>query len=91
MKMPFKTLLIAAAAFVTLSATSCSQKQQDNAGAAADNAGAATENAANNVGNAMSNAADSVKGDMAREKGDTAIVVDKPADKIIEKTPATQK
>ena len=80
MKMSFKTLLVAAAAFVTLSTTSCSQKQKDKAGAATAAAGNAVENTANNV-----------KADMAREKGDTAVVVNKPADKVIEKMPATQK
>ena len=87
MKMSFKTLLVAAAAFVTLSTTSCSQKQKDKAGAATDNATAA----ANNAGNAVENTANNVKADMAREKGDTAVVVGKPADKVIKKMPATQK
>ena len=84
MKMSLKTLIAAAFSFVALGATSCSEKQ-------AENAGAATENAANSAGNAMENAADSVQGDMAREKGDTAVVVDKPANGVIEETPATQK
>lgn len=87
MKMSFKTLLVAAAAFVTLSTTSCSQKQKDKAGAATNNAAAA----ANNANSAVENTANNVKADMAREKGDTAVVVGKPADKVIEKTPATQK
>lgn len=87
MNISFKTLLVAAAAFVTLSTTSCSQKQKDKAGAATDNATAA----ANNAGNAVENTANNVKADMAREKGDTAVVVGKPADKVIKKMPATQK
>lgn len=90
MKMSFKTLLVAAATFVTLGTTSCSQKLKDKAGAATDNAAAAANNAGN-AGNAVENTANNVKADMAREKGDTAVVVNKPADKVIEKMPATQK
>lgn len=91
MKSSFKTLLVAAAAFVAFTTTSCTDKQQDNAAAGTEAAGNAVGDAADKAGNAMSNTADSVKADMAREKGDTAVVVDKPADKVIEKVPATQK
>ena len=81
MKTSFKTLLVLAA-FGTFATTSCSEKQQDNAAAT-------TENAVDKTGDAVGNATDSVKADMAREPGDTAVVVDKPADGVIEKTPAT--
>lgn len=95
MKMSFKTLLVAAATFVTLGATSCSEKQADNAAAATENAaentGDAVENAADQTGAAVENATDNVKADMAREPGDTAVVVDRPANKVVEETPATQK
>lgn len=95
MKMSFKTLLVAAAASVTLGATSCSEKQADNAAAATENAaeqtGDAVENAADQTGNAIENTADNVQADMAREKGDTAVVVDRPAGKVVEEVPATQK
>ena len=81
MKFTFKTLL-AVAAFAAFATTSCSEKK-------ADDAATATENAASNAGAAVENTADSVKADMAREPGDTAVVVDKPTDGVIEKTPAT--
>ncbi|GAA4368114.1 hypothetical protein GCM10023185_40570 [Hymenobacter saemangeumensis] len=83
--------MLALAAFATFATASCSQKQQDNAEATAENAGDAMENAADNAGNAMENAADNVKADMAREKGDTAVVMDRPANGVVEETPATQK
>lgn len=82
MKISFKPLLIVAAVGA-FAATSCSEKQ-------AENAAATTENAAENAGNALENAADSAKADMAREPGDTAAVRNKPADKTVEQTPATQ-
>ena len=91
MKISFKTLLVAAATFVAFSTTSCSEKQQDNAAANTEAAGDKVENAADQAGNAMENTADNVKADMAREKGDTAVVIDKPADKVVEEVPATQK
>lgn len=81
MKTSFKTLLVLAA-FGTFATTSCSEKQQDNAAAT-------TENAVDNTGDAISNATDSVQADIAREPGDTAVVVDRPTDGVIEKTPAT--
>jgi hypothetical protein len=77
MKTSFKTLLVLAA-FGTFATTSCTDNQQEKAGNTADNAG-----------NAVENATDSVKADMAREPGDTAVVVDKPANGVVEKTPAT--
>ena len=89
--MSFKTLLVAAATTLAFATTSCTEKQQDNAGAAADNAANATGNAAENAGNAMEGAAADAKADMAPEKGDTAVVVDQPANKVVEEVPATQK
>jgi len=87
--------MLALAAFAAFATTSCSEKQQENAEAttenAAENTGNAMENAADNTGNAMENAADNVKADMAREKGDTAVVMDRPANGVVEETPATQK
>ena len=81
MKFSFKTLLVVTA-FGAFATTSCSEKK-------ADNAATATENAASDAGNAMDNAVDSAKADIAREPGDTAVVRDKPADKVIDKVPAT--
>ncbi|MCI1187976.1 hypothetical protein MON38_11140 [Hymenobacter sp. DH14] len=81
MKISFKTLL-AVAAFAAFGTTSCSEKK-------ADEAATATENAASNAGAAVENTVDSAKADMAREPGDTAVVVDQPANGVIEKTPAT--
>ena len=81
MKISFKTLL-AVAAFAAFATTSCSEKK-------ADDAATATENAASAAGDKMEGAVDSAKADMAREPGDTAVVMDKPADGVIEKTPAT--
>jgi hypothetical protein len=75
---------LALAAALTFSATSCSQKEQDHAEAT-------TENAVDNAGTAVENTADNVKADMAREPGDTAVVLDRPADGVVEETPATQK
>ena len=82
MNISFKTLL-AVAAFGAFATTSCSEKK-------ADNAVNATENAASDAGNAMDNAVDSAKADVAREPGDTAVVRSEPADKVVEKVPATQ-
>jgi len=82
MKVSFKTLLVVAA-FGTFAATSCSEKKTDEAVNA-------TENAASNAGDAMGNAVDSAKADIAREPGDTAVVVDRPADKVVEQVPATK-
>lgn len=81
MKTPFKTLL-AVAAFAAFATTSCSEKK-------ADEAATATENAASEAGDKMGGMVDSAKADMAREPGDTAVVVDRPADGVVEKTPAT--
>ncbi len=81
MKTSFKTLL-AVAAFAAFAITSCSEKK-------AEDAATATENAATAAGDQMEGAVDSAKADMAREPGDTAVVVDKPADGVIEKMPAT--
>lgn len=81
MKFSFKTLLVVAT-FGAFTVTSCSEKK-------ADEAAATTENAASDAGNAMGNAVDSAKADMAREPGDTAVVRDQPADKVVEKVPAT--
>ncbi|MDB5267344.1 MAG: hypothetical protein JWP58_384 [Hymenobacter sp.] len=81
MKTSFKTLLVLAA-FGTFAATSCSEKK-------ADEAATTTENAVSETGDKMEGAVDSAKADMAREPGDTAVVVDKPANGVIEKTPAT--
>ena len=80
MKRSFNTLL-AVAAFGTFAITSCSEKK-------ADNAVNATETAASNAGNAAGNLVDSAKADMAREPGDTAVVRNKPADKVMEEVPA---
>ena len=80
MKFSFNTLLVVAA-FGAFATTSCSEKK-------ADSAVNATENAAANVGNAAGNLVDSAKADMAREPGDTAVVRNKPADKVIEEVPA---
>ena len=81
MKITFKTLL-AVATFAAFAITSCSEKK-------ADEAATTTENAASNVGDKMEGAVDSAKADMAREPGDTAVVIDKPTNGVIEKTPAT--
>lgn len=81
MKTSFKTLLVLAA-FGTFAATSCSEKQ-------AENAATTTENTASDAGNAMDSAVDSAKADMAREPGDTAVVQNKPANGVVEETPAT--
>jgi hypothetical protein len=78
MKTSLKMLAIAAA--LTFSATSCSQKEQDKAEATTEAAG-----------DSMANAADNVQADMAREPGDTAVVLERPANGVVEETPATQK
>ena len=91
MKFSFKTLLVALAATLTLAATACTEKQQDKAEGTAENAGNAMEGAAENAGNAMEGAAADAKADMAPEKGDTAVVVEQPANKVVEEVPATQK
>ena len=83
MKISFKTLL-AVAAFGAFATTSCSEKK-------ADEAATTTENVASDAGDKMDSAVDSAKADMAREPGDTAVVRNVPADKVVEKTPATQK
>ncbi|MCC3151854.1 hypothetical protein Q3A66_00485 [Hymenobacter sp. BT770] len=82
MKFSFKTLLVLSA-FGAFATTSCSEKK-------ADDAATTTENAASDAGNAMDNAVDSAKADIAREPGDTAVVRNKPADKVIEEVPATK-
>ena len=74
MKISFKTLLVLAA-FGSFATTSCSEKK--------------AEDTATNAGDAMGNAADSVKADIAREPGDTAVVLDQPANKVVEQMPAT--
>ena len=83
MKTSFKTLLTVAA-FAAFGTTSCSEKK-------ADDAATTTENAATAAGDKMGGVVDSAKADMAREPGDTAVVRNVPADKVVEKTPATQK
>lgn len=83
MKFSFKTLLVVAA-FGAFATTSCSEKK-------ADDAATATKDAAADAGNAMDNAVDSAKADIAREPGDTAVVRNKPANGVIEETPAKQK
>ncbi|MDO7850101.1 hypothetical protein [Hymenobacter convexus] len=81
MKTSFKTLLLVAA-LGTFTFASCSEKK-------ADDAATATENAASNAGDAVEGAVDSAKADMAREPGDTAVVRNKPANGVVEETPAT--
>ena len=85
MKTTFKSLLLLAA-FGAFATTSCSEKTKENAEATAESA--ATDAAANTeqAADATSNAAGEVKADMAPEQGDTAVVVDKPADKLVEET-----
>ena len=83
MKISFKTLL-AVATFGTFAMTSCSEKQ-------AEKAETTTENAVSGAADATGDAVDSAKADMAREPGDTAVVIDRPADKVVEQVPATQK
>ena len=83
MKSSFKTLLVVAA-FGAFTVASCAEKK-------ADEAATTTENAASDAGTSMDNAVDSAKADMAREPGDTAVVRDKPANKIVEEVPTTQK
>ncbi|SHJ42277.1 hypothetical protein SAMN02745146_3116 [Hymenobacter daecheongensis DSM 21074] len=89
MKTSLKSLLLLAA-FGTFATTSCSEKTQDNAEATAESAATdaanATGEAADNAAAATNAAADEVKADMAPEKGDTAVVVEKPADKLVEET-----
>jgi hypothetical protein len=89
MKTTFKSLLLLAA-FGAFATTSCSEKTQENAEATADSAAndaaANTDQAADATSNAVDNAAGEVKADMATEKGDTAVVIDKPADKMVEET-----
>ncbi len=91
MKFSFKTLLVAVATTLAFATTSCTEKQQDNVEGSAENAAATTENAVDNAGNAVEGAANEVKADMAPEKGDTAVVVEQPANKVVEEVPATQK
>ncbi|TGE21574.1 hypothetical protein E5K00_14940 [Hymenobacter aquaticus] len=89
MKTPFKTLFVAAA-FAMFAVSSCSEKTQENAEATAESAATDaannTENAVDNAAAATSEAAADVKADMAPEKGDTAVVVNKEADKLVEET-----
>jgi hypothetical protein len=90
MKFSLKSLFVLAA-FGAFATTSCSEKKAENAANSAENtaenAGNAVENAADNAGNAMENAVDNAKEDIAREPGDTAVVRNRPADKIVEQTP----
>ncbi|WP_426060415.1 hypothetical protein [Hymenobacter sp. B1770] len=90
MKLSLKSLFVLAA-FGAFATTSCSEQKAENAADsaenAAENAGNAMENAAENTGNAMENAVDNAKEDIAREPGDTAIVRNRPANKIVEQTP----
>ena len=44
--------------------------------------------AVNDAGASIDNAVDSAGADLAREPGDTAVVRNKPADKIVKKVPA---
>ncbi len=91
MKTSFKSLLLLAA-FGAFATTSCGDANNaaDATENAADNAGNNMENAADNAGAAAGNAADNVEADMAREPGDTAVVVNKEADKLVEEVPAKQ-
>ncbi|AII53322.1 hypothetical protein [Hymenobacter sp. APR13] len=93
MKTTFKSLLVLAA-FAPFALASCSEKTQENAEATAESAATdaanATENAGDAVENATDNAAADVKADMATEAGDTAVVVDKEANKMVEEVPAKQ-
>ncbi|MCC2547402.1 hypothetical protein LJY25_13180 [Hymenobacter sp. BT175] len=88
MKTSFKSLLVLAA-FGAFATTSCGDAN-NSAENAADNAGTSMENTADNAGAAASNAADNVEADMAREPGDTAVVVNKESDKLVEEVPAKQ-
>ncbi|MBF9141335.1 hypothetical protein [Hymenobacter properus] len=81
MKTSFKTLMLVAA-LGTFTFASCSEKK-------ADEAATTTENTASNAGDAVGDAVDSAKADMAREPGDTAVVRNKPANGVVEETPAT--
>jgi hypothetical protein len=85
MKTSFKSLMLLAA-FGAFATTSCSEKTQENAEATADSAATDAANNTQDAANATSNAAGEVKADMAPEAGDTAVVVDKPADKMVEET-----
>ncbi|MCB2376552.1 hypothetical protein LGH70_03100 [Hymenobacter sp. BT635] len=85
MKTPFKTLFVAAA-FAMFATTSCSEKTQENAEATAESAATDAATTTENAADATANAAGEVKADMAPEAGDTAVVVDKEADKLVEET-----
>ncbi|GAA3919596.1 hypothetical protein [Hymenobacter algoricola] len=85
MKISFKSLLLLSA-FGAFATTSCSEKTQENAEATAESAAADAATTTENAADATSNAAGEVKADMAPEAGDTAVVVDQPADKMVEET-----
>jgi|GEM_PF-3833540 len=96
MKTSFNSLLLLAA-FGAFATTSCSQETKEHAEATADsaandaatntqNAADATSNAVDNAAANVKDAAGEVKSDVAPEKGDTAVVVDKPAGKMVEET-----
>ena len=82
MKISFKSLLFVAA-FGAFAATSCSEKNVDEAATT-------TETAASDASDKMDSAVDSAKADIAREPGDTAMVRNTPADKVVEEVPATK-
>ncbi|ALD20819.1 hypothetical protein [Hymenobacter sp. DG25A] len=82
MKMPFKSILLAAT-FAALTTVSCTEKQQENT----ENA---TENAAEQTGAAATDAANEVQEDMAREPGDTAVVINKETEGVVDEVPATK-
>jgi ABC-type enterochelin transport system substrate-binding protein len=83
MKLSLKALFVAAATFVALSATSCTDKQQDNAEATTENAATAAGDAVEGAVTPDSDGANTV----APENGDTAVVRNQPANGVIEETP----
>jgi hypothetical protein len=83
MKTSLKTLFVAAATFVALGTTSCSEKQQDNAETTAENAATSAGNAVEGAVTPDSDGANTV----APENGDTAVVRNQPANGVVEETP----
>jgi len=90
MKFSFKSLLVLAA-FAPFALASCSESTEKNAEAAVEGAANDAANNAENAGDAIENATDNAAADMndatTPEAGDTAVVRDRPADKLVEETP----
>jgi hypothetical protein len=86
MKTSFKSLLVLAA-FAPFALASCSESTEKNAEATAEGAANDAANNMENAGDAMENTADNMASDMDPERGDTAVVRNRPADKLVEETP----